>query len=147
MMRDAITHCLDEHWPLRGGNAEGARGPIMIIMIIIPQTGGQAASLDHGGADSKDVISIDADGLDAVGDAAGGDAVAAVLLRRRRRDGVAVVAADKNARAGARRCEVQRCVEIALARGALAKVACYDGRGRGGGIGDVAVAVRAEERA
>jgi hypothetical protein len=48
------------------------------------------------------------------------------LLERRGADGVAVVAADENHGAGARRGDVERGVEIAFAGGALAEIAGYD---------------------
>lgn len=52
-----------------------------------------------------------------------GDAVARVLLLDRRRDRVAVVAAEEDRRRPQRRGKVQRRVEVALARRALAKIA------------------------
>ena len=61
MVRYAITHGFDEDWfsAVREGHFAGDFGY---------------------GADGEDVVAVDADGVDAVADAAACDAVAAVLL-------------------------------------------------------------------
>lgn len=77
----------------------------------------------------EDVRAVDAQAFDAVSDASHGDAVAAVLLGRGRRDGEAVVPADEDHRAVPRRGEIEGAVEVALAGGSVAEV-CHRDSGR-----------------
>ena len=75
---------------------------------------------------SEDVITVNADGIDAVTYTATSDAVAAVLLDGRGGDGEAVIPAEEDHRAGARSCYIESGVEITFASGTFAKVAGYD---------------------
>lgn len=79
--------------------------------------------------DGKDVVPVHADRVDPVTDASACDAVPPVLLQRWRRDGVPVVSADEDRRAGAGGGYIQRGMEVAFAGGAFAKVAGYYRRG------------------
>lgn len=82
---------------------------------------GELAGFLDGLADGPDVVAVDADGVDAIANAAAGDAVTAVLLKRGRGNGVAVVAADEDDGAGPRGGDVEGGVEVARAGGSLAE--------------------------
>lgn len=102
-MAYAVGHHLDENGLATVGEGEGAGGFC-------------------GGAHGEDVVAVDADGVHAVAGAAGGDAIATVLVAGGCGDGVAVVAADEDA--GCLSCggDVEGGVEVAFARGAFAEV-------------------------
>mmetsp|Transcript_117771 Transcript_117771/g.329791 ORF Transcript_117771/g.329791 Transcript_117771/m.329791 type:complete len:551 (-) Transcript_117771:227-1879(-) len=74
------------------------------------------------GVDRDEVVTVDADGGDAEGRPAAGDAVAAVLVLHARGDGVAVVAADEERLRPVDRGHVQRRQRVALGGGAVAEV-------------------------
>ena len=109
MVRDAIAHRFDED----GFAAVFERHP---------------AGFPGDFAHREDVVAVDADGVDAVTDAAAGDAVAAVLLDGCGGDGEAVVATDEDYGAGARGCDVEGGVEVSFAGGTFSEVAGYDSR-------------------
>lgn len=106
-MRDAVAHCFYED---------------RFAAVFEGHTAGFFCCF----ADGEDIVAVDADGVDAVANAAAGDAVAAVLFQRWGRDCKAVVAADEDDGAGACGGDVEGGVEIAFAGGTFAEIACYD---------------------
>lgn len=106
-MGDAVGHGFDEDRAI--GFGEGAGAGVLGYF-----------------ADSEDVVAVDADGVDSIADAAGGNAVAFVLLDTGGGNGEAVVAADEEHRAGFGGGDVEGGVEVAFRGGAFAKVTGYD---------------------
>jgi len=76
-------------------------------------------------ANGKDVVAVNADGVDAVAYATAGDAVATVLFDCGGGDCEAVVAADEDYGTGTCGCYVEGGVKVAFAGGAFAEVAGY----------------------
>lgn len=102
MVGDAVGHALDED------------GLAAVLEGHFP---GLLDGLAHG----PDVVAVNADRVYAIANATAGDAVSAVLVQRGRRDGVAVVAADEDDGARARRSNVHGGVEVTFAGSALAE--------------------------
>lgn len=107
MVRDAVAHSFNEDGPsaIFQGHSTGFFGHF---------------------ADGEDVVSVDADCVDAVSDSSAGDAVASILFEGWGRDGVAVVAADEDYGAGSCGCDVEGGMEVAFACGTFAEVAGND---------------------
>lgn len=76
-------------------------------------------------ANSKDVVAVNTDGVDAIAYATAGDAVATVLFDCGGGDCEAVVAADQDYGTGTCGCYVEGGVKVAFAGGAFAEVAGY----------------------
>ena len=113
MVRDAVAHRLNEDGFAAVREGDAAR----FLRCFV---------------DGEDVVAVNADRVDTVAYAAAGDAVAAILFQGWGGDGVAVVAADEDDRAGAGGGDVETGVEVAFAGGAFAEVAGDDA---GGGVG------------
>lgn len=90
---------------------------------------GEAARFFCGASDREDVVAVDAEGCDAQTCSAGSDAIATVLVGGGRRDGIAIIAADKYARDLTRCGDVEGGVEIAFAGCSFAEIADYDALG------------------
>mmetsp|Transcript_20615 Transcript_20615/g.72797 ORF Transcript_20615/g.72797 Transcript_20615/m.72797 type:complete len:202 (+) Transcript_20615:210-815(+) len=91
-------------------------------VVLQRQRLGGLCRLVHG----EQVVAVTPHARHAVASGAGDEAIAAHLLRNGRRDRKAVVADEEDGRAVQRRREVERGVEVALARGAVAEVADCD---------------------
>jgi len=115
VVRDAVGHGFDE---------DGLAWSAAPAVVGEGQASRLLGRLVHG----EDVVAVHPDRVDPVADPPAGDPVAPVLLQRRRRDRVPVVPADEDHGARARRGQVERRVEIALAGGAFAEVAGGDAR-------------------
>ena len=87
---------------------------------------GHPASFLGGFADGEDIVSVDADGVDAVAYPATSDPITAVLLQCRCGDRVTIVATDEDHGTRPRCSDVETGVKISFTGRAFAKVARHD---------------------
>lgn len=105
-MRDTVRHCFNQNWL-----ATVLQGHFPCLLRRLPNC--------------PDVVSVDPDGVDSISDSSACDAVSPVLVKGRCRNGEAIVTADEDNGTRARGGNVERCMEITLTGGSLAK---EDGR-------------------